>query len=382
MRKQIELFLMFFTILFPSLVQSSTDCGLFGMNCLQPKMTVSNYDPDLAFDGTTLFGLKQKNGKNALIEVNMKGEQVWQYVLPDEISGSKYNVIADVERLSNGNTLFQVRGEWDKQGNQKSIGSGNFEITHDGELVWSYKDTGASHDIDRLKNGNTIWARGWAKKGDPHVVEVNSKGNVVWQWDAMKEFNVDPYSEVEREGWIHVNAVTRLEDGNTLISLRNLQMVVKVNPQGEVIWSQKFYCGKAEDAWSLGHSQDLPLGCNPHDPELQSNGNMLLSVRHPYKSYELNSIGKVHWEISSDFLELKSYRSRDIDRLPNGNTLVQVDSMLYEVTPDKQIAWLLNFDEIAWLHPGKAKRKWKDKTKEFWKQFKFKQLYKAQRIGF
>ncbi len=236
-----------------------------------------------------------------------------------------------------------------------------------------------------MENGNTIWTRGWAEKGEPHVVEVNSAGEVVWQWDGMEEFDVEPFSEVFREGWIHANAVTRLENGNTLISLRNFDMVVEVDKEGKTIWSQKFLCEKGRMWRQRGvdglYDDDHPLGCNPHEPEIQTNGNMLVSVRMPFVSYELTRDGKEVWNVNSRDLGLKSRRSRDVDRLPNGNTLVQVESMLYEVTPEKEIVWLLEFPEIMWWSPGKAWHEYKDESKSFWKQFKFNGLYKAQRIA-
>jgi len=371
--------------------------NLTSAKSFNPKIVIKKYNPDLAFNGTTMFPLSKldaetANNKNTIIEIDMLGNIVWEYVVPSDVVGDKRNNMGDVEYLPNGNILFQVHGLWTKKGERKSLGSGNFEITRDGEIVWSYKDTGASHDIDRLENGNTIWVRGWAEKGEPHVIEVNLAGEVVWQWDAMEEFDVEPYSKVSREGWIHVNAVTRLENGNTLISLRNFDMVVEVNPQGKVVWSQKFFCDPYRwvGLWSqrgidmgydLYDDDDYPPGCNPHEPEIQSNGNMLVSVRMPFKSYELTREGEIVWEVGSEELHIDSRRSRDVDRLPNGNTLVQVESMLYEVTPEKEIVWFVDFPEIMWFRPSIAKRMFSQEPKSFWKQFIFKGLYKAQRIA-
>jgi len=394
-----QFFLFLITVVILPLFNSSfasSNCGFFDTDCqdlqsLNPKMIVKHYNPDLAFNGTTMFGLEKKTGEKAIIEVDMQGNIVWEYVLPSNVAGSKKNTMvgADVEYLPNGNILFQVRSEWDKKGNRKSVGTGNFEITRNGKIVWSYKDTGASHDIDRLENGNTIWTRGWAEKGEPHVVEVNPTGEVVWQWDGMEEFNVEPFSEVFREGWMHANAVTRLENGNTLISLRNFDMVVEVDKEGKTIWNQKFLC-EARGLWRArgleeglysDSSDDYPLGCNPHEPEIQPNGNMLITTRRPFTTYELTRGGEVVWEADHRDVGFTSPRSRDVDRLPNGNTLIQVDSVLYEVTPDKRIVWILDFPEIKWLPPRKMWKNFKDEPKSFWKQFKFKQLYKAQRIA-
>ena len=37
--------------------------------------------------------------------------------------------------------------------------------------------------------------------------------------------------------WTHVNSAQRLPNGNTIVSLRNLDLVVEVNPKGDVVWT-------------------------------------------------------------------------------------------------------------------------------------------------
>jgi len=358
---------------------ASSHCGFFDTDCqdlqsLNPKMIVEHYNPDLAFNGTTLFGLNAKKNKSmAIIEVDMNGNIVWEYVVPTSIvKQSKYNGLMDVKRLSNGNTLFVMQN------------SGIYEINAAGEVVWKHLDQ-ATHDVDRLKNGNTIYLRGWAKKGESQVVEVDSTGNVVWQWDALEEYDVYPFSEVGTAGWIHPNSVTRLENGNTLISLRNFDMLVEVDKAGKTVWSQKFLCEKRRTWRHRGvdglYDDAYIEGCNPHEPEVQENGNILVTTRHPFTTYELTRDGRVVWEADHRNVGFTSPRSRDVDRLLNGNTLIQVDNVLYELTHDKQIVWQLEFPEIPRFSPGKMRKKYADEPKSFWKQFKFKPLYRAQRIA-
>ncbi|MDG2394990.1 aryl-sulfate sulfotransferase [Candidatus Thioglobus sp.] len=359
-------------------MQASSHCGFFDADCwsqksLNPTMVVKSYNPDLAFNGTTLFGLNAKKNKSmSIIEVDMNGNIVWEYAVPVSIAKRSKMGLMDVKRLSSGNTLFIMQF------------IGIYEINPAGEVVWKHLDQ-ATHDVDRLKNGNTIYLRGWAKKGEPQVVEVDSIGNVVWQWDALEEYDVYPFSEVGKEGWIHPNSVTRLENGHTLISLRNFDMLVEVNKAGKTVWSQKFLCEKGR-TWrhrgvdGLHDDADID-GCNPHEPEVQKNGNILVTTRNPFTTYELTRDGKVVWEADHREVGFTSPRSRDVDRLPNGNTLIQVDNVLYELTGDKQIVWQLEFPEIPRFNPGKMNKKYEDESDSFWKQFKFKQLYRAQRIA-
>jgi hypothetical protein len=358
---------------------ASSHCGFFDADCwsqksLNPKMVVKNYNPDLAFSGTTLFGLNKKTDERAIIEVDMNGNIIWDYVVPASMSKSnKHNELMDVKRLPGGNTLFNIRG------------SGIYEINTLGEIVWKHLDKYATHDADRLGNGNTIYLRGWAEKGEPQVVEVNSAGEVVWQWDGLEEYDIEPFSDVFEEGWIHPNAVTRLENGNTLIGLRNFDMLVEVDKEGKTVWSQKFLCEKGRTWRRRGvdglHDGDHLEGCNLHEPEIQTNGNILVASHSPWTTYEITRDGEVVWEADHRDVGFTSPRSRDVDRLPNGNTLIQVDNVLYELTHDKQIVWQLEFPEIPRFSPGKMKKKYEDEPKSFWKQFKFKQLYRAQRIS-
>jgi len=131
---------------------ASSHCGFFDADCwsqksLNPKMVVKSYNPDLAFNGTTLFGVTAKKNKSmAIIEVDMNGNIVWEYVVPTSIV-KQSKMLMDVKRLSNGNTLFIMQN------------SGIYEINSASEVVWKHLDQ-ATHDVDRLENGNTIYLRG------------------------------------------------------------------------------------------------------------------------------------------------------------------------------------------------------------------------------
>jgi len=315
------------------------------------EFSVEKYDSSKAYNGTTIFSYNWNKKSPRIIEVDMSGDIVWEYNIPKKLLKNRKYMLMDVERLTNGNTLFNVRN------------NGVYEVNNDGSIVWQYLDPGSSHDVDRLENGNTIWVRAWVEKGESHVVEVNPSGEIVWQWDGLSEFDTGSYSDIDRGGWMHVNAVTRLKNGDTLISLRNFQMIIKVNPEGRIVWQQTFNCEKAEDMWNLGH-EDSPEGCNAHEPEIDTNGTMLVAVRRPDVVYQLDlSTGKILWEWWGDTSE----RMRDVDKLPNGNILIQDNNKLVEITPDKQIVWILKANNLPWskkdISSGEA-------------------LYKAQRIGF
>lgn len=317
-----------------------------GNNTAGITFDITSYDSSLAYNGTTLFAYNYRPQEPRIIEVDMEGNVVWEYKVPSgwmSSWGSKPKHLMDVERLIGGNTLFNING------------SGVYEINHQGEVVWKHQDSGTSHDVDRLSSGNTLYARGWASKGEPVVIEVSPSGEIVWQWNGITEFDHEPYAGVNKDGWMHVNAVTRFNNGNTLISIRNFHMVVEINPEGRVVWKQKFLGGRH----GIQHFGE-PRGDHNHEPEIQPEGTMLVAVRKPHKVHEIDlRTGEVIW----GWKNKKSKTIRDVDRLPNGNTLIQDNNKLTEITPDKKIVWQLTIPGLDWKRRAPQS------------------LYKAQRIG-
>jgi hypothetical protein len=278
-----------------------------------PDFVVDIYKPDKTWNGTTLFADCHKDGTARIVEVNMLGEIVWQYVIPANLN--QYTKPGfDVELLPNNNILFLLPR------------NGVYEVDRKGTVVWSYMDSKVSHDVDRLPNGNTLINHGNEDTmDDAQVVEVNPQGNIVWSWHAKDAFNKPPYSTVYKQGWTHSNAVTRLPNGDTMVSLRNFNLTVKVNPRGAVVWKYD---------WT-------PVGTNPHEPMLLPNGNLLASLPAvPDEAVELNpQTGQVVWRYTFQMSQPRHGTNRDADRLPNGNTLINDGNKLVEVTPDKEIVW-------------------------------------------
>jgi hypothetical protein len=280
-----------------------------------PDIIVDIYVPDKAWTGTTLFADLHKIESPRIIEVNMKGEIVWEYRIPENLK-QYTNPGLDTERLPNNNILFVLPRK------------GVYEVNRNGTIVWSYLDPKVDHDADRLPNGNTLFVFGnndWIN--DAQVKEVNPKGELVWTWYAKDHF--DAPLDSGREGWTHTNAVTRLSNGNTLISLRNFGYMVEVDPKGAVVKT----IGKG-------------ILSDQHDPEILPNGNIL--VAQPGKpapsAIEIDqNNNKIVWE----YVPEKVPHIRDADRLPNGNTLVVSAARIIEVTPDKEVVWQLTVKGIT-----------------------------------
>ena len=300
---------------------------------VDPDIYVDIYNSEMTWTGTTLLADYHNHERPRIIEVNMQGEIVWEYLVPENLR--KYrNPGFDVELLSNNNLLFVLPRK------------GVYEINRNGNIAWSYLDKKVSHDADRLSNGNTlvVWG-GWDEISDAQVKEINPKGEIVWSWYAKDHFYKPPYKDIYREGWTHTNAVTRLPNGNTLISLRNFNLTVEVDPPGSVVWSFD---------WGI-------LGLHPHEPEILPNGNMLIALRIPHRVIEIDrETEAIVWEFEKTGVKV----IRDADRLPNGNTLIVERTKILEVTPNGKVVWQLGVKGVT----GEMK----DKPRWF---------YKAERIG-
>lgn len=198
--------------------------------------------------------------------------------------------------------------------------------------------------------------------------EINPKGKIVWSWYAKDHFNRSPYKDISWEGWTHANAVTRLKNGNTLISLRNFCFVAEVNPQGSVvrkIGEGVFYSQHDPEELSNGNilvaNQNIPNGRLTGYPN-----EMAITIRQKqprwHQALEIDpNTGNIIWQ--SQKFGLEDMPVRDADRLPNSNTLITTPTRLIEVTAEGEIVWELKIKGIRNIPMEKV----------------FKGLYKAQR---
>ncbi|MFH1775845.1 MAG: aryl-sulfate sulfotransferase [Chloroflexota bacterium] len=258
-----------------------------------PEIQVDIYRSDIAWPGTTLLADNHNRDEPRIIEVNMLGEIIWEYRIPERLKQFT-NPGFDVEWLPNNNILFTLPL------------NGVHEINRNGDTVWTYRDKKVSHDADRLPNGNTLVVFGGGDQiDDAQVKEISPEGEIIWSWYARDHFNRSPYKDVYNQGWTHTNAVTRLPSGNTLISPRNFDFLVEVDPQGTVV--------RTIGEGILRHQ---------HDPEVLPGGNILLTNhRTPHRAVEIDpETGKIVWQ-SAGFRE-DNVPVRDANRLPNGNTLI------------------------------------------------------------
>lgn len=277
--------------------------------------SVSIHNSDKAYQGTTFFVYKYVD-PDILYEVDMEGNVVWKLELPDSMGSNQ----TEAELLPD-NTILLIN---------QSVGI--FRMDRNGTILWQHRDPKVSHDADLLSNGNILYVYGMGDaKGDTIVKEITPAGQRIWGWVPSEYFDYSPYSEIDpsqQHGWAHANSVTRLQNGNTLISIRNFNMIVIVNTAGIPV-------DTIADAVK-----------SPHDPQVLDNGNILVAHQTPdyHAAIELEyQTNDFIWEFG--FTSKDDFPVRDANLLPNGNILITGAKRIIEVTRDNEIVWQLELTD-------------------------------------
>jgi len=187
-----------------------------------------------------------------------------------------------IELLRNGNILL-ARGK-------RAV-----ELSHDDTVVWSSSSETPVHcemDITRLANGNTLVADFLTGN---RVVEFGHDGAAVWKHEIQG-----------------AHSAQRLTNGNTLIgAYEGSGGIVEVTPAGEIVWEKR-------DLNDVACARRL------------ANGNTLF-VRHTSrKIIEVNPLDEEVWSYECRGTPLSA------ERLPDASTLVtqQSPGEIFLVTPD------------------------------------------------
>jgi hypothetical protein len=192
------------------------------------------------------------------------------------------------------------------------------------------------------------------------IQEQDDNKNVIFQWrtqdhfqitDATADVNllahtIDPY---------HCNAIELDNDGNLLLSSRNLDEITKINRQtGDLIWRWGGIKSKnnefqfINDPRTFSHQHDIRRISN-NNVTLFDNGNRLTPRYSRSLEYKLNEIDKTAelvWEYCND-PKIFTYGMGGTQRLPNNNTVIGWGynftdlKAMSEIRPDGTIAFEL-----------------------------------------
>ena len=261
-----------------------------------------------------------------LIEVDLSGKITWEYSIPRVVLGNgKLTGGTDVEWLPMSDSFLLA-----------IPGSGVFEISRQGQVVWKYLTPYADHDADRLENGNTVFVHGWDDDDAPIMTDVDVAGKITYQLFARDlNLNLDERHQVTAEPYsnTHANSVRKLGPNEYLLSLRNFNQFVKIF-NGKVV-------EKVKNARHV------------HDPVPYKDGYLLAVHLQDDRSALLFHSGAGQ---RLPFFKPEPgtwVRMRTVELLQNGNILISGAREIGQLDSQGQLVWTLTADQFSAKNPAR-----------------------------
>lgn len=317
--------------------------------------------------------------------INETGQIVHTWKVPDFQPGYGY-LLPGGRLLVRGQPLVQTDADVYTSGGRADI---LVELDWEGNELWRWEHPAFHHDMLRLPNGNTMvitweelpediaarikggldrdlqkrvfskeyedqfkfFMKGLGVGGRPRdlkgflsdaILEIDPAGNTVHTWHAWEHLDPDKDIVCCKEyyhEWSHANSLDMNEDGEVLISFRELSKVIRVSwPEGKMLWEYG-------DGW-ISHQHTVTF-----TPE----GNMLAfdnGAHHPTvprsRVVEVDmKTNEMVWQYYPEHVfSLMSGHIAGAERLRGGNTLIceGQSGRIFEVTPDCDVCW-------EWISP-------------------------------
>ena len=195
---------------------------------------------------------------------------------------------------------------------------------------------------------------------DMALQEFDNSGNVVFQWSALDHYKItdaDQYVDLAlyKIDLVHMNSIEIDNDGNIMLSARNLDEITKIDHNtGNIIWR---FGGKNNQFTFINDDRGFS---RQHDIKRISNGDITIFDNGVYHSpayssmieYKLDEKNKTATLVNRYTHDNNIYSRTEgmVEELPNGNKLISWgkinDPALTEIRPDNSIAYELSFDNI------------------------------------
>ena len=188
-----------------------------------------------------------------------------------------------------------------------------------------------------LTNSPTLkkeWKSDTADVSSTVIQEQDELHNVLFEWHAKDHFGLNDSDSFfdyhsSRPDWMHCNAISMDEDGNILLSIRNLSQIIKINrTDGSIMW--RF--GGQNNEFKFVNCPVPFYG--QHDIKKIDNGHLMLfdngvyTVSHGARAMEFdldekNKIATLIWSYTYN-PDMSSLAQGGVQRLSNGNTLISI----------------------------------------------------------
>ena len=191
---------------------------------------------------------------------------------------------------------------------------------------------------------------------DMALQECDSSGNVVFQWSALEHYQITDADEhvsllQHQIDFAHMNSIEIDNDGNIMISTRNLDEITKIDHNtGAIIWRLG---GKNNQFTFVNDERGFS---RQHDIRRISNGDITIFDNGVYHTQAYSSMVEYKLDEEKKTATLVNRYSHDniftrtrgdIEELPNGNKLISWGEVnepaLTEIRPDNSTAFELSF---------------------------------------
>jgi hypothetical protein len=333
-----------------------------------PHYTVSKTSPDAA-EGhifvAPYYWTKTTVGSYLLI-LNGQGQLVYYQSVADDLAA------LDFKQQPNGLLSY-----YDQKDSTFYLMNSHYQVVDSYRAGNGY--VADLHDFQILPNGNALLMAYDAEtvdmskivaggKKDATVIglviqELDPSKNVIFEWRSWDHFSLfDSTSSLtdQEVDLIHGNALALANDGNLLLSTRDLSEITKINSQtGDIIWR----LGGKANQFKFVNGQPFAY---QHDVRQLPNGDITVFDNHgtpqnPAPSrgveYEVDETKKTAtqvWEFTHVPPVFATFMG-NVQRLSDGNTFLSWGApftgagytwvSMTEVTPDKRTLFELSFDE-------------------------------------
>jgi hypothetical protein len=335
-----------------------------------PFITITtNSNPDSGF---IFIDNRGGNGTPYNVIFDNNGSPIWYQKMPDERRDMKVqrNGMLTMFARTGGNRFVglntnyvEVNDYWAVNGHETD--EHELVVQPDGHffLIGLHQNT---VDMSKYVSGGLTTAT----VGETVLQEFTPAGELIFQWRAWDHYDIrdlrldSPTASSMR--FPHMNAIEIDTDGHILVSCRHLSEVTKINRDtGEIIWrlggahSDFTFVSDSLNGFENQHSIRV-VGTNRYT--LFDNGDLHNPSVSRAVEYELdltNHTARVVWQYPpTPTTSLYSFYMGNVQRLPNGNTLINwaVGNLpkLTEVRPNGTKAF-----EMNWQAGYEAYRVWR-----------------------
>lgn len=364
--------------------------------------------PELTYDGYVLLN---ELGRDNIRMIDKEGARIATWDL-----GAGNSLGNDAELLHDG-TFLATQKVLPAPLTQGGFGGKIALYNTEKQLTWEYilssKEALQHHDAEMLPNGN-ILVMAWEQKATSEILakgyigehttlnteaiyEINpNTDEIVWEWHAWDHLiqDQDPTKEdfgalsshpqrinvnyvKDQVGFMHANGIDYDAARDLIfISVRYYSEIWVIDhntttqeakgEKGDLVYrfgNPEAYGGEGPRLFYRQHYPNLLEGNIPGE------GNVLVFSNTHYADYAavveialpspltLGVLPTVVWEFSDP--QLSSAILSGAERLPNGNTLIAVGTQgsVWEVTPDKEVAWMFQGKGVS--EGGPPRRMWR-----------------------